>query len=69
VKTAAQFAVGVLTVAGVTPADVDWQQVVAGALLAALVSVLMSVASVGVGNDGPSLTSEELKGTKPDAVE
>jgi hypothetical protein len=60
-KTAAQFAVGILTVASVTPADIDWQQVAAGSGLAALVSVLMSVASAGVGNNGPSLASEELR--------
>jgi hypothetical protein len=59
-KSAAQFAVSILTVASVTPADIDWQQVAAGSGLAALVSVLMSVASVGVGHDGPSLTSERL---------
>lgn len=62
IKTACQFAVGILTVASVTPADIDWQQVLVGSLLASTVSVLTSIASSGIGdNNGPSLTSEELK--------
>jgi hypothetical protein len=65
-KTAAQFAVGILTVAGVTPANIDWQETLLGSMLAALVSVLTSVASVSVSSSGgPSLTSETLPSTPP----
>jgi hypothetical protein len=65
-KTAAQFAVGILTVAGTTPVSLDWQETLLGSMLAALVSVLTSVASVSVSSSGgPSLTSETLPSTPP----
>ena len=60
VKTFAQTALAVIGLAGVTPADVDWQQVLLAAAFGALASVLTSVASAGAGNPGPSLASEEL---------
>jgi hypothetical protein len=49
-----------LGVAGATPANVDWRGVLLGGLFGALLSLLSSVASAGIGNRGPSLTSEEL---------
>lgn len=60
VKTAAQTAVAIVGIAGLTPADIDWTQAAGAAGLGALASLLTSVASAGVGNPGPSLTSEEL---------
>lgn len=60
VKTVAQALVAVLTVAGVTPLDIDWKGALLTAALAGVVSLLMSVASAGAGNPGPSLASETL---------
>lgn len=57
------FCQGILAVIGVgafTPADVDWQQVLLGAAIAAGASILFSIVSSGVGNAGPSLSSEVL---------
>jgi hypothetical protein len=60
VKTAAQGTLAVLAtnVTGIT--DVDWSQLGSIVGLAALVSVLTSIASIGVGNAGPSLSAEVL---------
>lgn len=59
IKTFAQAAVAVL-VGNVTGLlDVDWAQLASVSGLAALVSVLTSVASGAVTGDGPSLTHAE----------
>lgn len=59
IKTFAQAAVAVL-VGNVTGLlDVDWVQLASVSGLAALVSVLTSVASGAVTGDGPSLTHVE----------
>ena len=60
IKTFAQGVLLVIGVGGITPADVDWQQALLGGALGALISVLTSVASAGVGNAGPSLATEVL---------
>lgn len=62
VKTFAQVLVGLLAtnVGGIT--DVDWQAAASVGGLAAIVSVLTSVASGKIGADGPSLGgAEQLK--------
>ncbi len=60
VKTFAQALVAVFA-AGVTILDVDWQQTLAIAATAAVVSVLTSVASVRLGEfEGPSLAGEAV---------
>lgn len=60
VKTFAQAIVLVIGVAGFTPADVDWQQVLLGGAFGALLSVLSSIVSAPIGNAGPSLSAEVL---------
>ncbi len=60
VKTFAQSLVA-LFVAGVTVLTIDWQQGLAVAATAAVVSVLTSVASVRLGQfEGPSLAGEAV---------
>ncbi len=60
VKTFAQSLVA-LFVAGVTVLTIDWQQALAVAATAAVVSVLTSVASVRLGPfEGPSLAGEAV---------
>lgn len=60
VKTFAQALVA-LFVAGVTVLTIDWQQGLAVAATAAVVSVLTSVASVRLGSfEGPSLAGEAV---------
>ena len=60
VKTFAQALVA-LFVAGVTVLSIDWQQALAVAGTAAVVSVLTSVASANLGPfDGPSLVDEAI---------
>lgn len=59
VKTAAQSAVGLLGADGLGVLDIDWTSVASVSALAAVVSVLTSVASSAVGGDGPSLTGSE----------
>lgn len=54
-KTAAQSALGVLGAGYAGLFDVDWQGVASVAGLAAIVSVLTSVASSGFGGGTPSL--------------
>ncbi|EOM77894.1 Holin [Rhodococcus rhodnii] len=55
VKTAAQAAIGVLGAGAVGVLDVDWANVGSVAGLAAVVSILTSVASSGFGRGTPSL--------------
>ena len=60
VKTFAQSLVA-LFVAGVTVLTIDWQQGLAVAATAAVVSLLTSVASVRLGSfEGPSLAGEAV---------
>ena len=60
VKTFAQSLVA-LFAAGVTILNIDWQQGLAVAATAAVVSVLTSVASVRLGSfEGPSLAGEAV---------
>lgn len=60
VKTFAQSLVA-LFVAGVTVLTIDWQQGLAVAATAAVVSVLTSVASIRLGQfEGPSLAGEAV---------
>ena len=65
IRTFAQSIIAVVSVAGFTPADVDWKQLLAVGGIAAGVSLLTSVASSGVGNAGPSLASEVLSPPAP----
>ncbi len=58
VKTLAQTAVALVSVAGLGFLDVDWAQIGSVAGLAAVVSILTSIASAGVGGSGPSLANE-----------
>ena len=60
IKTFAQALVA-LFVAGVTVLTIDWQQALAVAGTAALVSVLTSIASTRLGSfEGPSLAGEAV---------
>lgn len=59
VKTLAQSAVALLTANATGLLDVDWVQIASVSGLAAVVSVLTSIASAPVGGDGPSLTKSE----------
>ena len=61
VKTAAQTAVALAGVNAAGILDVDWAQVASAAALAAVLSVLTSVASSGLTTTpGPSLTRAEV---------
>lgn len=60
-KTWAQAAAALLIGSGVGLLDVDWVSVVSVSGLAAVVSVLTSIGSGYVGNDGPSLAGEDLE--------
>ena len=60
VKTCAQTAVAILSAGATGVLDVEWGQMASVAGLAAVVSVLTSIASDGVGNSGPSLGGEQL---------
>lgn len=65
IKTFAQAVLAVVGVAGLTPADVNWQEVLLGGALGALASLLTSIASAPVGNAGPSLAAEVLSPPAP----
>lgn len=60
VKTAAQAAATLLTTNVTGVLEVDWAQAGSVIGLAALYSLVTSIASAGVGNDGPSLATEKL---------
>ena len=60
VKTFAQTAVAILTAGTTGLLDVDWGQMASVAGLAAVVSVLTSIASDGIGGSGPSLGGEKV---------
>lgn len=59
VKTFCQSAVALITANATGLLDVDWAQLASVSGLAALVSVLTSIASAPFGGDGPSLTKAE----------
>ncbi len=59
VKTFAQSAVALITANATGLLDVDWAQLASVSGLAALVSILTSIASAPIGGDGPSLTKAE----------
>lgn len=59
VKTFAQSGVALLTANATGLLDVDWVQLASVSGLAAVVSVLTSIASAPFGGDGPSLTKAE----------
>lgn len=60
VSTAAQTGIAVIGLDAVTVADVSWAYVGGAALLAALLSLLKSVAVANIGNVGPGLGPEQL---------
>lgn len=61
VKTFAQVLAAFIVASEVTSIEaLDFRAAVGVALLATLLSVLTSVASMSFGNPGPSLTTEEL---------
>lgn len=61
VKTLAQSAIATATAAGTGLVDTDWVGIASTAGMAAVLSVLSSLASSGAGNDdGPSLGAEQL---------
>lgn len=62
-KTFAQALVAVFAAGSVTVLDADWTQALAVSATAALVSVLTSIVSAGVGNYGPSLATESVPST------
>lgn len=60
IKTFAQTAAAILTVAGVSGVlDADWEGVLSAAGLAAVLSVLLSVAGNAATKTGPSFTDSE----------
>lgn len=61
-KTTAQvvLSLGVLNSGAVGILDIDWAQIGSVAALAAVVSLLTSVASAGIGPHGPSLADETV---------
>lgn len=60
VKTWAQAMVALIGANTVAVTDLDWLQLFAVSATAALVSILTSVASAGVGPHGPSLADESI---------
>jgi hypothetical protein len=60
VKTFCQSVLAVIGVAGVTPVDVDWKEVLLMGAFGALASILTSVVSAPVGNAGPSFGGPEV---------
>ena len=63
IKTACQTAVSLMGVGATGILDIDWTAVASASALAALLSILTSVASAGVGSPGPSLTTETTGAT------
>lgn len=60
IRTAAQAAIGVLTTNATGLADIDWAAAASVVGVATALSVLTSIVASGVGNAGPSLSSEVL---------
>ena len=69
IKTAAQATLSLLGVGVTGLLDVDWAAVASAAGLAAVLSVLSSVASAGFGEPGPSLAGETTEPAPPVAAE
>lgn len=61
VKTFAQALIAVMTADGLGLLDADWPARLSAAGMAAVLSLLASVASSGVGGPGPSLGAETPK--------
>jgi hypothetical protein len=61
IKTVAQTAAALLVGFGTGLLEVDWISVLSVSGLAGLVSVLTSIGSGYIGNDGPSLAGEDLE--------
>jgi hypothetical protein len=59
-KTMAQSLVALIGANAVAVTDLDWPQLLAVSATAALVSILTSIASAGVGPHGPSLADESI---------
>lgn len=66
VKTAAQTAVSLLGVGVTGILDVDWLAVASASALAAVLSILTSIASSGIGAPGPSLAGETTDHPQPE---
>lgn len=60
IKTFAQTLASLLTGSAVGILDADWGQSASVAAMATFLSILTSVASSGIGNAGPSLSSAEV---------
>ena len=60
IKTWAQVVASMLVGNGTSIITVDWLQILAVSGTAAVVSLLTSVASAGIGPQGPSLTDETI---------
>lgn len=63
IKTFAQTLIATITLVGITAAEVqyiDWGGAFKVSAIAALLSVLSSVASAGVNHEGPSLATETV---------
>jgi glyoxylate carboligase len=61
IKTVAQTSAALLVGNGVGLLNADWISVLSVAGMAGVVSVLTSIGSATVGNDGPSLAGEDLE--------
>jgi len=68
VKTFCQAILGVIGVAGVTPLDVDWKEALLVGGFGALASLLTSVVSAPIGNEGPSFGGPEVLSPPAPAV-
>ena len=60
-KTAAGSALTLLTTNATGLLDVDWAQAGSVVGLSVVASLLMSITSAGIGNSGPSLTTETIE--------
>lgn len=68
VKTVAQTAVATLGAGAIDVVHVDWEVVGSVSLGAGILSVLTSIASSGVGSEGPSVANETTNPTPPVAA-
>lgn len=60
IRTLAQTMIAILAVGHTTVLTVDWQQALAVAATATVLSLLTSIVASEVGNTGPSLANEAL---------
>ena len=65
VKTAAQAATALIGTGAVGVTSLDWAQIGSVALIAAVVSLLTSLASDRIGDPGPSLVGEYAQPAEP----